>query len=143
VNAVRHLLAQRQLAVLICMAALLLKLLVPTGYMIAVDHGRLAITVCSGLAPASGASGMSAMDHGTAMAHDADAGSGKSSEHGKPDMPCAFAGLSAQVLGSVDLVLLAIALAAVAVMALRAVPRVTPRPAPYLRPPLRGPPLSA
>ena len=39
-QAIRHLLAQRHLAVLICAAALLLKLLVPTGYMIDSDHGK-------------------------------------------------------------------------------------------------------
>ena len=51
---VRHLLAQRRLAVLICAAALLMKLLVPAGYMIGNDHGRLSIILCSGIAAPAG-----------------------------------------------------------------------------------------
>lgn len=134
---------QRYLAVLICAAALLLKLLVPTGYMIASDHGRFSITICSGIATQSTAMAMPGMDHVSTMAHGTMQGTGKSTDHGKPEMPCAFAGLSAQVVSAVDVVLLAIALAAVAILALRSVPRVAPRTAPYLRPPLRAPPLSA
>ncbi|WP_242415221.1 DUF2946 family protein [Sphingomonas panni] len=142
-NAVRHLLAQRHLAVLLCAATLLLKLLVPTGYMIASDHGRLSITICSGMATEPTAMATPGMDHAMTMAHGTMPDTDKSTGHAKPEMPCAFAGLSAQVLGAVDVVLLAIALAAVAIMALRSVPRLAPRTASYLRPPLRGPPLSA
>lgn len=139
----RHLLAQRHLAALLLAAALLLKLLVPTGYMIAVDHGRLSIIVCPGMTPAPTPMPMAGMDHGMAqdmaMPHDP----AKPADHGKAEMPCAFAGLSAQVLGAVDIVLLAIALAVVAAMALRGRPTPAPRDAPRLRPPLRGPPLPA
>lgn len=147
-QAFRHLLAQRHLAVLLCAATLLLKLLVPTGYMIASDHGRLSIMICSGMSAepagiAMAGIAMPAMDHAMTMANGTMPDTGKSTDHGKAEMPCAFAGLSAQVLGAVNVVLLAIALAAVAVMALLAIPRVAPRSAPYLRPPLRGPPLSA
>ncbi|PCG14283.1 MAG: hypothetical protein DI530_04910 [Sphingomonas sp.] len=128
---------------MICAVALLLKLLVPGGYMIAADHGRLSIVICSGMATTPAAVAMPGMDHVVAMAHATMPETDKSTDHGKPEMPCAFAGLSAQVLGAVDVVLLATALAAVAVMALRATPRIAPRATPYLRPPLRGPPLSA
>lgn len=130
---------------MICAAALLLKLLVPGGYMIASDHGRLSIVICSGMATPPATVAMPGMDHAMAMAmaHGTMPDADKSTDHGKPDMPCAFAGLSAQVLGAVDVVLLATALAAVAVMALQATPRVAPRATPHLRPPLRGPPLSA
>ncbi len=138
----RHILAQRHLAALICAAAMLLKLLVPTGYMIASDHERIALTICSGMVAQPEAMVMPGMDQPMAMAQGAMRDKGKSTDHGKPEMPCAFAGLSAQVLGAVDVVLLAIALASVAIMALRSTPRVAPRAAPYLRPPLRGPPLS-
>ena len=139
----RHLLAQRHLAALLLAAALLLKLVVPTGYMIASDHGRLSIIVCPGMTPQPAPMAMTGMDHGMAhnmaMPHDP----GKPAEHGKAEMPCAFAGLSAQALGAADIVLLAIALAVVAAMALRGRPTVAPRDAPRLRPPSRGPPLSA
>lgn len=140
-NAIRHLLAQRSLAVLICAAALLLKLLVPTGYMIESDHGALSIVICSGTAPAAtmampeGAGTMAAM-HGTAPGH------GQSKDHGKSEMPCAYSGLSAQTLGAVDPVMLVAALAIVATTALLMAPRRALRSPPYLRPPLRGPPLA-
>lgn len=142
-QAVRHLLAQRHLAVLICAAALLLRLLVPTGYMIASDHGRLSITMCPGTVTQPTAMTMPDMDHAMTMVHGTMPDADKSTDHGKSEMPCAFAGLSAQVMGAIDVVLLAVALAAVAIMALRSVPRIAPRAAPYLRPPLRGPPLFA
>lgn len=122
---------------------MLLKLLVPTGYMIASDHGRLSITICSGMATQPAAMAMPGMDHAMAMAHGAMPDPDKSTGHAKPEMPCAFAGLSAHILGAVDIVMLVTALAAVAIMALRSVPGVAPRAAPHLRPPLRGPPLSA
>ena len=135
----RHLLAQRHLATLLLAAALLLKLVVPTGYMIAADHGRLSIIVCPGMTPAPTPMPMGGMAHDMTMPHDP----GKPAEHGKAEIPCAFAGLSAQALGAVDIVLLAIALAVVAAMALRGRPTVAPRDAPRLRPPSRGPPLLA
>lgn len=141
-EAFRHILAQRHLAVLICAAAMLLKLLVPTGYMIASDHERIALTICSGMSAQPEAMVMPGMDQPMAMAQGTTRDKGKSTDHGKPEMPCAFAALSAQVMGAVDVVLLAVALASVAIMALRSTPRVAPRAAPYLRPPLRGPPLS-
>ena len=95
VHAIRHLLAQRHLAVLICAATLLLKLLVPTGYMIDSDHGRIAITICSGTGPATMAMEMPGM-HGDMPDH------GKSKDHGKAEMPCAFSGLSAAMTGAID-----------------------------------------
>lgn len=132
-QAIRHLLAQRHLAVLICAATLLLKLLVPTGYMIDSDHGRLAITICSGVAPATTTMDMPGM-HGDMPDH------GKSKDHGKAEMPCAFSGLSAAVLGPIDPIQLAALIAFVLAVGLTAsVPPAPSQPA-FLRPPLRGPP---
>jgi hypothetical protein len=129
----RHLLAQRQLAVLLCAATLLLKLLVPTGYMIDSDHGRMTITICLGTAPRTMTMAMSGM-HGAMTDH------GKSKDHSKAEMPCAFSGLSAAMLGSIDPVQLAALIVFILALGLIAtVPRVPSRPT-YLRPPLRGPP---
>ena len=129
----RYLLAQRHLTVLICAATLLLKLLVPTGYMIDADHGRFAITICAGTAPAATTMDMPGM-HGDMPDH------GKSKEHGKAEMPCAFSGLSAAVLSPVDPIQLAALIAFVLAIGLTAtVPPAPSRPA-FLRPPLRGPP---
>ncbi|MDP1027756.1 hypothetical protein Q5H91_11065 [Sphingomonas sp. KR1UV-12] len=112
------------------MATLLLKLLVPTGYMIDSDHGRLTITICSGVEPRTMSMEMQddMPDHG------------KTKDHGKAEMPCAFSGLSAAVLGAIDPMLLAGLIAFV--MAMGAVGFTLPPPSspPYLRPPLRGPP---
>ena len=85
-QSVRHLMTHRHLAVLLCAATLLLKLLVPTGFMIASDHGRVVMTICSGTA-----SSPMAMD-GPTM-HGDMAGHGKPADGGKTEMPCAFSRL--------------------------------------------------
>lgn len=134
---IRHLLAQRHLAVLICAATLLLKLLVPTGYMIDNDHGRITITICSGTAPQTMTMTMTMAVpgmHGDMPDH------GKSKDHGKAEMPCAFSGLSAAMLGAIDPVQLAALIVFILALGLIAtIPPAPSRPA-YLRPPLRGPP---
>lgn len=133
-HAVRHLLVQRHLAVLLCVATLLLKLLVPTGYMIDNTSGHLAITICSGFGPAT----TMMMDmpgmHGDMPDHD------QPKDHGKAEMPCAFSGLSAAMTGAVDPIQLAALI--VFILALGLVARILPAPSQsaYLRPPLRGPP---
>ena len=131
--AIRHLFAQRYLAVLICAVTLLMKLLVPTGYMIDSNHGRLAITICSGTAPTAMAMNMSRM-HGDIADH------GKSKDHGKAEMPCAFSGLLAAALGATDPIQLAALIAFVLAVGLAATVLPAPSRPAYLRPPLRGPP---
>ncbi len=131
-QSVRHLIAQRHLAVLICAAALLLKLVVPTGYMIDSNDGRIAITICSGTAQAM-TTDMPGM-HGDMPDH------GNPKDHGKAEMPCAFSGLSAAMTGAIDPIQLTALIAFV--LALGFVATILPvpsRPA-FLRPPLRGPP---
>jgi hypothetical protein len=133
VQAIRHLLAQRHLAVLICAATLLLKLLVPTGYMIDSDHGRLAITICSGVAPAAMTMARPGM-HGDMSDH------GKSKDHGKAEMPCAFSGLSAATLGAIDPIQLVALIAFVMAIGIASSILLAPTAPAHLRPPLRGPP---
>ena len=127
----RGLLAQRYLAVLLCAATLLLKLIVPTGYMIGSEHGRVTIELCSGGAPQT--TTMSGMHGGMPD-------SGTSKEHGKPEIPCAFTSLSAASLAAIDPIQLTVLIAFIEVvgLALIVLPA-TPRSA-YIRPPLRGPP---
>ena len=69
-------------------------------------------------------------------------GHGKSQDHGKAEMPCAFSGLSAASLGAVDPIQLAALIAFVLGVGLlpAVLPAIIRRR--YLRPPLRGPPLS-
>ncbi|TPG49334.1 DUF2946 family protein [Sphingomonas glacialis] len=132
-QAVRHLIAQRNFAVLICAAALLLKLLVPAGYMVASDHGRLAIIICSGTMP----SPMTMAMPGT---HGDMTDPGAPKDHGKAEMPCAFAGLSAAMMAAVDPILLAGLVAFVMAIGLAGAVLPTRSDPAYLRPPLRGPP---
>lgn len=134
VTAVRRLLAQRHLAVLLCVATLLLKLLVPTGYMIGGAHGQVTIELCSGIAPQPVAMVAPAM-HGSMPGH------GTPRDHGKAQSPCAFAGISAASLGAVDTVQLAALIAFVMAAALAPVvlPAIVRRS--FLWPPLRGPPI--
>ena len=129
----RRLLAQRYLAALICAAALLLKLLVPTGYMIGDDHGRFAITICTGMVPATVMMDMPGM-HGDAANH------GNSKDHGKAEQPCAFAGLSAAMTGAIDPIQLADLIAFIMAIGMVGVLLSTPAGPAFLRPPLRGPP---
>lgn len=126
----RRLLAERNLAVLLCAATLLLKLLVPTGYMIGSEHGRLTIELCSGVASQPMAMEM----HGDMPGH------GKSKEHGKAELPCAFSGLSAAALAAVDPIQLAALIAFVMSVGLAGLALPPPCHRAHLRPPLRGPP---
>lgn len=132
-QAFRHLLAQRHLTVLMCAATLLLKLWVPTGYMIDTASGHIAITLCSGFAPVPMTMAMPGL-HRDMPDH------GKSEDHGKAEMPCAFAGLAAAMTGAIDPVQLAVLIAFV--MATGLICSIPPAPSDpiYLRPPLRGPP---
>lgn len=127
--AVRTLLAQRHLILLLCVVTLLLKLLVPSGYMIDNDHSRLTITVCSGVEPRTMTMEMPGMpDYG------------KSKDHGRAEMPCAFSGLSAAVLSAIDPIQLAGLIAFVMAMGIIGFALPPPSTSPYLRPRLRGPP---
>ena len=135
---IRSLLAQRRFAVLICAAALLLKLLVPTGYMIESSHGRLSLAVCPGTVPVTEMPGMdrSMPDHGQEHGKDH-----RKQDHGKAEMPCAFSSLSAAALGAIDPVQLAILIAFVTASGLFVLVSLVPSDATWLRPPLRGPPI--
>jgi len=119
------LLRHRRLAAWLAAAALLVKVLVPTGFMPAVVGGVMVVELCTGAGLKSVA---------VAVPQDDEHGSGTA------DMPCAFAGLAAPVLGAADPALLALALVFIIAAALHT-PQQAPRTAALrLRPPLRGPP---
>ncbi|MDB5683293.1 MAG: hypothetical protein JWM75_991 [Sphingomonas bacterium] len=128
----QHILRHRLLGGLIIALALMMKLAIPTGYMVASDHGRLAIVLCSGFGPAT----LAPPAHSMAGHHDK-----KQEEHGKPEMPCAFAGLGAHALSAADPILLATAIRFILAAAFQAAPGVALARPPFLRPPPRGPPL--
>ena len=135
-QAVRHLLAQRQVVLWLCAATLILRLLVPTGYMIGSDHGHVAIIACPGVTAPVQAAAMPMMHH-AAKSRPSDH---RPSDHGPSDGPCASAGLSAAMLGAVDPVLLAGLVAFILRLGFVATRVTVPAAFHHARPPLRGPP---
>lgn len=133
----RLLLDHRQLAAWVLACALVMKILVPAGFMPVVSGGRVTIEICGGIAPAQTVMApMMAMTMAMpGMAHHSD-----KSDHQEREMPCAFSGLSAPSLAAVDPVLLAIAIAFIVGLVFRVRTAVPIAAQPYLRPPLRGPP---
>jgi len=133
----RLLLEHRTLALWLALAALTVRLLVPAGFMVGAVDGRIGLQICSGF----GAVAAAPMAH-HAMAGPATGDHGKA-DHRTADMPCPFAALAHGAAMPVDPVLLAAALAFVLALGFVAIVRAAPRSVPFLRPPLRGPPLSA
>lgn len=145
------------LAWLIVLAALFLRLVIPTGFMPAMEHGRLIVVPCPGFGPVSAApsaatSGSSAAASDAhsmhaGMAHHAAPEAAAESHHegGSPHAQdsCSFADLSLTAIGGADPVQLAAALLFIIAMALFTVTAARPQRALRLRPPLRGPPLFA
>jgi hypothetical protein len=125
----------------LCLAALALRLLIPAGHMPVIDAGGLAIVAC----PDAAAPMAVPRDRDTPPHHarthrtgghddrhdDGDRGGGQ---------VCAFAGLSAPLLGGADPLLLVAVLAWIAATALAMRPLRIVRRTPHLRPPPQGPP---
>jgi len=130
VTSLRHYLrAHRRIAALVVALALAVRILVPAGFMPAIDGGAITVTLCNGYGPATVTLAIPGKHHG------GDGGQ-------RTQQPCAFADLALPVLGGADPVQLAAAIAFIllaAFFAVRAFPLARPR---QLRPPLRGPPLS-
>ncbi len=120
-------------------AALLLRVLVPAGFMPMETPGGVVLTLCSGHGPAAQAS---APHHGHggsahhAAAQDRDDAQGYEAR-------CAFADLALPAIGGAGPALLAAALAFVMARALRRARILPPRAARHLRPPSHAPPLPA
>lgn len=144
-HAVRALLSQRHLAALICAAALLVKLMIPAGYMLSSEAGRLLIVICPSATPAPMPTGMAAMHGGMGDHHGmTTTGDGQhhapSKDHGKAEAPCVFSSLSAAALAAVDPIQLAALIIFILALGWVAVGTVAPPIPAHLRPPLRGPP---
>lgn len=127
----------RWLAALVLAAALLLRVAVPAGYMPVMSAHGVTLVLCPGQAPVRA---RPAMHHAMpGMSHDMP----DDSHHADYQNRCAFADLALPLIGGADAVLLAAAIAFVMARALRPARTLPPRPAPYLLPPSRGPPLPA
>ncbi len=121
------------IAALIVAAAMLLRVVVPAGFMTTTGaDGQLTVMVCSG----EGSRAMTIAIPGLAEKSERQA----PGEHEKAGTTCAFAGLAAPFLGGADPILLLAALAMVAAALLRTGQRFRPLALQHLRPPLRGPP---
>lgn len=107
-----------------------MKLAVPAGFMPVAGPGQIMVLVCTEFGPKH-------------VAIDVPGMPAKPDDGAKMDQPCAFAGLGLAWLPGADAVLLAAALGFI--LALGFAAAVVPRLAriPHLRPPLRGPPLTA
>jgi hypothetical protein len=134
---IRTLLARRHLTMLICVAALAIKLLVPGGYMLSAHHGRISVTLCAGVAPSPAPPAMTAPMagmHGDTRDHE------RKDSHGQVELPCAFAGLAHQALAAADPILLAAAIAYIVALGVTSKARGLITDTHHLRPYLRGPP---
>ena len=129
-----HLSRHRLLAAWLVGMVLLMKMLVPAGYMASASPGSITIELCSGYGPQKMVVAMPGMAHGP----------DQQSDHGKAEMPCAFSALSAASLTGADPLVLAVAIAFILVTVFRiaAGPALPGAPA-NLWPPLRGPPVRA
>lgn len=148
-NGFRRLAANhRSLAALILVAALMIRILVPSGFMPVVAQGGITIVPCSGIVqqPAQTAMAMPGMVHHE-MARMAHAGTATHApaapnqhEGSGADTSCIFAGLAMPAVAGADPLLLVIALAFLMLLAARVPTRPSLGAALRLRPPLRGPP---
>ena len=110
-----------------------MRIVVPAGYMPMFSGHSVMIELCSGYGPIEMTMTM------PGMANHPD----KKGEHGKGEMPCGFSGLSTPSLAGADPILLATAIAFIIAAAFRPVPASRVVLPTYLRPPLRGPPITA
>lgn len=112
---------------------LLVKLLVPAGFMASINADGILVKLCT----ESGVQTVVLTANGQIKSPDApEAGS-------TADAPCAFAGHGAPLLSGVAPALLALAIAFIMLSGLRVAP-IAPLPQPfYLRPPAIGPPVTA
>ncbi|HYI41983.1 MAG TPA: hypothetical protein VE053_16865 [Allosphingosinicella sp.] len=122
------------LALAIGLAALALRLAVPAGYMPMLDHGRLALTICSGSGTVVAKPPHAAASSTPGALHHENGPSEAQSS-------CAFADLAFPLIGGADRVQLAAALVFIIATALFIGAALPPPAALRLRPPLRGPPL--
>lgn len=126
-------LAHRWRAAALLAAALLLRLLVPVGFMPDLSDGRIQVVICTGVGPMKMAMEMPASTSGET----------DDDHQSKGGMSCPFAGLSAPTLAGSDLLPVVLASALGMMLALGELSCAGVVVWRRLRPPLRGPPYLA
>ena len=119
----------RALALLLLACALLVKAIVPQGYMVGAVDKQVSVQLCL--------DGITHKSVTIALPGKSDDKGKQASEH------CAFTALSMTALGGADTPLLAIALLFILATGFAPLYRVLQGRTTYIRPPLRGPPLTA
>lgn len=117
---------------LLCLAAMLMKLLVPTGFMLAPSSKTLTLQICTGLVETKTMEIEIPIEPGPGDNH--------SSQDDHQSKACPFGGSANSAFDTIDPIQLALALAFVMLLAIQiqALPICKERQ--RLRPPLRGPP---
>ena len=119
----------RALSLVLILAALGMKIVVPTGFMIGTDSKVLAVQICDDT------QGNHAVKHLVIPMKGGDAGG----KQAKAD--CPFASLSMASLTGADPTLLGLALAFILALGFAPTPHLPAKRPAHLRPPLRGPPV--
>lgn len=120
----------RWLAMWLVGAALLMKMLVPAGFMPAMSNGTILVQLCSSTGVRTVAMEMPGLS----------GQSGGQDQHAVADQPCVFSGLSIPGLAGADPLLLAIAIAFIMATGRRTAPAAVIWRHNHVRPPSRAPP---
>ena len=123
---------RRTWAMVLVAIALLVRGLIPAGYMVAPSALTLSVQICSGFEN----------EHSTIEIVVPRSGDGqdRSGDHRQKNPPCAFSALSMASIAGADGLLLALALAFILITSALLVALPVHRRFAHLRPPLRGPP---
>lgn len=133
-------LANRRVAILVVLAALCMKALIPAGYMVSGGTDSITVTICNG----GGEGGPTLVTieipaKGMTLGGEGDHGKGSGKDGGQ----CSFSSLTMAAMGGADAPLLALALAFILLLGLLPAIRLPFARADHLQPPLRGPPATA
>lgn len=129
VTAFRRLLKSHfAIAAIIVTMALIVRIVVPAGFMPMMDGGSFTITLCDGIGPAVMDMAMPGMKHHGDDAH-------------RMQGRCAYSDLAVPAIAGADPIQIAAAIAFILLAAFFAVPAFDLRRARHVRPPQRGPPL--
>ncbi len=120
----------RPLAFSVIALALLLRAIIPAGFMPVAENGEFTVELCSGHGPQQLTLVIPGRPHSK---HDQNA-------LGDKDLPCGFSSLAFQLLAAADVMLLASAIVFIMATVRRFTLSRAPRPFCFLRPPLRAPP---